>query len=90
METGPLQNYARCMVFLYSITSMYQQHIINKIAHITSSDNPETNQIYVSHLNASQRLVGPNGVSSNHIDPVVVDGNSTLILTWGRQSRRNV
>lgn len=44
---------------------------------------------HISHLNACQRLVGPNGVSSNHIDPVIVNGNSGLVLTWGGQSRHN-
>lgn len=34
-----------------------------------------------SHLNARQRLVGPNRVSSNHIDPVIVDCHSRLVLT---------
>lgn len=44
----------------------------------------------ISHLNARQRLVGPNGISSNHIDPVIVDRNSGLVLTWGGQSRQVV
>lgn len=78
---------------------MYEQHITNKIAefislHLITLTNRSCyeakSKIHISHLNACQRLVGPNGVSSNHIDPVIMDGNSTLILTWGRQSRHNV
>lgn len=34
-----------------------------------------------SHLNACQRLVGPNGVSSDYINPVIMDSYSRLILT---------
>lgn len=34
-----------------------------------------------SHLDARQRLVGPNGVPSYHINPVVMDGHSRLVLT---------
>lgn len=34
-----------------------------------------------SHLNTRQRLVGPNGVSADHVDPVVVHGHARLVLT---------
>lgn len=46
-------------------------------------------RVYTAHLNARQRLVGPDGVASNHVDPVVVNGDARLVLTCGggRQAR---
>lgn len=48
---------------------------------------PRPPRAWAAHLNAGQRLVGPNGVASDHIDPVVVNGDSRLVLTCGERNK---
>lgn len=40
-------------------------------------------RVGTAHLNARQGLVGPDGVAPDHVDPVVVYGDSGLVLTCG-------
>lgn len=65
--------------FLHKEGHAREQRFVDTLSKIPVAAQPP--RVSTAHLNARQGLVGPNGVASDHVDPVVVNGDSGLVLT---------